>query len=191
MSYTIPNVVSQHPRGDRIMDVYSHLLTERVVYLGTAHRRGRRQRAHRAAAAPGCRQPRPRHPAVHQLGGRRSERDARDLRHDAARAPRCRDDLRRSGDRRRRRHARVGRRRQARGAAARAGGAAPAQRAGSRGDPRPDPAGRRARARARRGRASALPTHRTGCRQAARSTPTATASSPPTRRSPTDWWTGC
>jgi ATP-dependent Clp protease protease subunit len=36
VSYTIPNVVSQHPRGDRIMDVYSHLLTERVVYLGTS-----------------------------------------------------------------------------------------------------------------------------------------------------------
>ena len=35
-SYTIPNVVSQSPRGDRIMDVYSHLLTERIVYLGTA-----------------------------------------------------------------------------------------------------------------------------------------------------------
>lgn len=35
-SYTIPSVVSQHPRGDRIMDVYSHLLTERVIYLGTA-----------------------------------------------------------------------------------------------------------------------------------------------------------
>lgn len=34
-SYTIPNVVSQNPRGDRIMDVYSHLLTERIVYLGT------------------------------------------------------------------------------------------------------------------------------------------------------------
>lgn len=34
-SYTIPNVISQHPRGERIMDVYSHLLTERVVYLGT------------------------------------------------------------------------------------------------------------------------------------------------------------
>jgi ATP-dependent Clp protease, protease subunit len=34
-SYTIPNVVSQNPRGDRIMDIYSHLLTERVVYLGT------------------------------------------------------------------------------------------------------------------------------------------------------------
>jgi ATP-dependent Clp protease, protease subunit len=34
-SYTIPNVIAQHPRGERIMDVYSHLLTERIVYLGT------------------------------------------------------------------------------------------------------------------------------------------------------------
>lgn len=34
-SYTIPNVVASHPRGDRIMDVYSHLLSERIVYLGT------------------------------------------------------------------------------------------------------------------------------------------------------------
>ena len=33
--YTIPQVVAQHPRGDRIMDVYSHLLSERIVYLGT------------------------------------------------------------------------------------------------------------------------------------------------------------
>lgn len=35
-SYTIPNVIAQHPRGERVMDVYSHLLTERIVYLGTA-----------------------------------------------------------------------------------------------------------------------------------------------------------
>src|SRR3546814_8760006 len=34
-AYSIPNVGAQHPRGDRIMDVYSHLLTERVVYLDT------------------------------------------------------------------------------------------------------------------------------------------------------------
>jgi ATP-dependent Clp protease protease subunit len=34
--YTIPNVVSESPRGDRIMDVFSHLLTERIVYLGSA-----------------------------------------------------------------------------------------------------------------------------------------------------------
>src|SRR3984885_13655140 len=35
-TYTIPQVIAQHPRGERIMDVYSHLLTERIVYLGTA-----------------------------------------------------------------------------------------------------------------------------------------------------------
>jgi ATP-dependent Clp protease, protease subunit len=35
-SYTIPNVIAQHPRGERVMDVYSHLLTERIIYLGTA-----------------------------------------------------------------------------------------------------------------------------------------------------------
>ncbi|BDZ49767.1 putative ATP-dependent Clp protease proteolytic subunit-like protein [Frondihabitans sucicola] len=35
-SYTIPNVVAENPRGDRVMDVYSHLLTQRIVYLGTA-----------------------------------------------------------------------------------------------------------------------------------------------------------
>ena len=33
--YTIPNVIAQHPRGERVMDVYSHLLAERVLYLGT------------------------------------------------------------------------------------------------------------------------------------------------------------
>ena len=35
-SYPIPNVIAQHPRGERILDVYSHLLTERIIYLGTA-----------------------------------------------------------------------------------------------------------------------------------------------------------
>ena len=35
-SYPIPNVIAQNPRGERILDVYSHLLTERIVYLGTA-----------------------------------------------------------------------------------------------------------------------------------------------------------
>lgn len=34
-SYTIPNVIARDARGERIMDVYSHLLTERIVYLGT------------------------------------------------------------------------------------------------------------------------------------------------------------
>lgn len=35
-SYTIPNVIARNSRGERILDVYSHLLTERIVYLGTA-----------------------------------------------------------------------------------------------------------------------------------------------------------
>jgi len=35
-TYTIPNVIAESPRGDRIMDVYSHLLTERIIYLGSA-----------------------------------------------------------------------------------------------------------------------------------------------------------
>ncbi|KRD07044.1 ATP-dependent Clp protease proteolytic subunit [Mycobacterium sp. Root265] len=35
-TYTIPNVIARTPSGERIMDVYSHLLTERIVYLGTA-----------------------------------------------------------------------------------------------------------------------------------------------------------
>ncbi|AKU15967.1 ClpP family protease [Luteipulveratus mongoliensis] len=34
-TYTIPNVISSSARGDRVMDVYSHLLSERIVYLGT------------------------------------------------------------------------------------------------------------------------------------------------------------
>ena len=34
-SYTIPSVVERSPRGDRAVDVYSRLLGERIVYLGT------------------------------------------------------------------------------------------------------------------------------------------------------------
>jgi len=35
-TYSIPNVITRDSRGERIMDVYSHLLAERVIYLGTA-----------------------------------------------------------------------------------------------------------------------------------------------------------
>jgi ATP-dependent Clp protease protease subunit len=34
-SYAIPNVITQNSRGERIMDVYSYLLSERIIYLGT------------------------------------------------------------------------------------------------------------------------------------------------------------
>lgn len=35
-TYTIPNVITRRAGSERIMDVYSHLLAERIVYLGTA-----------------------------------------------------------------------------------------------------------------------------------------------------------
>lgn len=35
-TYTIPSVITKNPRGERVMDVYSHLLSERIIYLGTA-----------------------------------------------------------------------------------------------------------------------------------------------------------
>ncbi|NMN98527.1 ClpP family protease [Antrihabitans stalactiti] len=35
-TYTIPNVITRNASGERILDVYSHLLSERIVYLGTA-----------------------------------------------------------------------------------------------------------------------------------------------------------
>jgi len=34
-TYSIPNVITRDARGERIMDIYSHLLSERIVYLGT------------------------------------------------------------------------------------------------------------------------------------------------------------
>ena len=34
-SYAIPNVIAEHPRGERVLDVYSHLLHERIICLGT------------------------------------------------------------------------------------------------------------------------------------------------------------
>lgn len=35
-AYTIPNVIARDARGDRVLDVYSHLLTERIISIGTA-----------------------------------------------------------------------------------------------------------------------------------------------------------
>ncbi|WIE72168.1 ATP-dependent Clp protease proteolytic subunit [Curtobacterium sp. MCJR17_020] len=35
-AYTIPNVIARDARGDRVLDVYSHLLTERIIYIATA-----------------------------------------------------------------------------------------------------------------------------------------------------------
>ena len=34
-SYAIPYVTTQHPRGERTLDIYSQLLADRIIYLGT------------------------------------------------------------------------------------------------------------------------------------------------------------
>ena len=34
-SYAIPFVTTQHPRGERTLDIYSRLLADRIIYLGT------------------------------------------------------------------------------------------------------------------------------------------------------------
>lgn len=34
-TYSIPSVITKNDRGERIMDVYSYLLSERIIYLGT------------------------------------------------------------------------------------------------------------------------------------------------------------
>lgn len=36
MSYVVPHVITRTPQGERSTDVYSHLLSERIIYLGTA-----------------------------------------------------------------------------------------------------------------------------------------------------------
>ena len=112
-AYTIPNVVTRDSRGERIIDVYSHLLAERIVYLGTGGRLRRRQRADRPAAPPRGGRPRPGDLDVHQLRGRRHRGDARGLRHHAVRPRAGGDHVRRAGGR--------GRRGAPRGRGARAG----------------------------------------------------------------------
>ena len=33
--YTIPTVVERTPNGERVYDIYSRLLSERIIFLGT------------------------------------------------------------------------------------------------------------------------------------------------------------
>ena len=66
----VPTVIEQTNRGERAFDIYSRLLAERIVFLGTAIDDTRRQPRHRPAAAPRERQPRPGHPLyINSPGG--------------------------------------------------------------------------------------------------------------------------
>ena len=68
----VPMVIERDGRGERSFDIYSRLLNERIVFLGSRDRRRGREPRRRAAAAPRVRRPRPRHRDVHQLARRAS-----------------------------------------------------------------------------------------------------------------------
>ena len=93
----IPMVIEQSPRGERAYDIYSRLLKDRIVFLGSADRRRRRQPRHRAAPLPRGRGPGEGHPPLHQLARRVGDGRPRDLRHDAVRPSRRRDALHGTG----------------------------------------------------------------------------------------------
>jgi ATP-dependent Clp protease protease subunit len=97
MSPLIPMVIEQTSRGERSFDIYSRLLNERIIFLGTPiddqianlivaqllHLESRTRQGHLD---------------LHQLAGRHRVRRARDLRHDAVHQAGRADDLRRHGD---------------------------------------------------------------------------------------------
>ena len=84
-SALIPYVIEQSPRGERSYDIYSRLLNDRIVFLGEADRRPRRQLRRGPAAAPRERRSRQGHRALHQLAGRQRVGGSGHLRHDAVR----------------------------------------------------------------------------------------------------------
>ena len=63
----IPMVIEQTNRGERAYDIYSRLLKDNVIFLGSADQRRRREPRHRADALPRGREPREGHHALHQL----------------------------------------------------------------------------------------------------------------------------
>ena len=67
MSPLVPMVVEQTSRGERAFDIYSRLLNERIVFLGTAGHRGHRQPDRRPAPPPRVRGPGQGHQPLHQL----------------------------------------------------------------------------------------------------------------------------
>ena len=79
----VPTVVETTDRGERSFDLYSRLLKDRIVFLGTAIEDDVGQPPRRAAAASGIGERRPRDRALRQLARRLGHRDVRHLRRDA------------------------------------------------------------------------------------------------------------
>ena len=96
-SVLIPMVVEQTGRGERSYDIYSRLLKDRIVFIGTPIDDHIAKSGHRAAAflANGRRQEGHQH--LHQLAGRIGYRGTGGLRHDAISDVRYDDVLPRNG----------------------------------------------------------------------------------------------
>ena len=94
----VPNVIEQTPRGERGMDIYSRLLKERIIFIGTPIDDNVANLAvaqllflqSEDATKDIC--------DLHQQPRRQRVRRSGDLRHDAAHEVRCRDVLHGHGD---------------------------------------------------------------------------------------------
>ena len=87
MSPIVPMVVEQSSRGERSFDIYSRLLNDRIVFLGTPVTVRGREPGGRPADPSRVGRPREGHLAVRELARRRRLRRARHLRHDAVHPP--------------------------------------------------------------------------------------------------------
>ena len=83
MSPLIPMVIEQTSRGERSFDIYSRLLNERIIFLGTPVDDQIANLDRRAAPPPRVGGSGQGHLDLHQLAGRLGLRRPRDLRHDA------------------------------------------------------------------------------------------------------------
>jgi ATP-dependent Clp protease protease subunit len=98
MSPLIPMLVEQSAQGERAFDIYSRLLNERIIFLGSPVDDEIANVTVAELFASRVRGPREGHRAVHQLPRRLRLRWARRLRHDAVRQALDQHGLRRDRD---------------------------------------------------------------------------------------------
>ena len=93
----IPMVIEQTSRGERAYDIYSRLLRDNIIFLGTPIDDNIANVIIAQMLFLSRRGPGEGHPAVHQLAGRIDHGRPGDLRHDAVHQERRGDVLHRSG----------------------------------------------------------------------------------------------
>lgn len=84
-AYYVPMVVEQDGRGERAFDIYSRLLKDRVIFIGSAIDDDVANSVIAQLLFLQMALTRKRHPRVHQLPRRLRHRGPGDLRHDAVR----------------------------------------------------------------------------------------------------------